>query len=224
MEGKPPDEQEREEPTPGGWLPPVAPGQGPDPGVFAPPPYQPPAQQPPPASQQQPPPPAPGQFQPPPPAPGYGTPPPPPGWAPPPWQQQGGWQQPGWQPAPQGPGNGTAITGFVLSISSIALLFFSAGLSSVISLGLAIAGAIVGRNGRQKVDRGETTQHRGLGQAGFIVGIVGAVLSVLAIVAWTLIFSLSDGFLEEDDDFFDEDFQTTRAAAVVLAAALRLTL
>ncbi|MEX2197137.1 MAG: hypothetical protein WD844_17835 [Thermoleophilaceae bacterium] len=218
MEGKPPEDQERDDTPPGGWLPPVPPGQPHDPGVFAPPPYQQPAQQPPPAAAQ----PPPGQYQAPPPAPGY-QPPPPPGWNQPPWQQQGGLQQPGWQAAPQGPGNGTAITGFVLSVSSIALLFFSAGLSSVISLGLAIAGAIVGRNGRQKVDRGETTQHRGLGQAGFIVGIVGAVLSVLAIVTWTLIFTLVDDF-GDDDDLFDEDFQTTRAAGAVLAAALRLTL
>lgn len=229
MEGKPPDEHDREQTPPGGWLPPVPPGQQQDPGVFAPPPYQPPAQQQPP-QQQQPPSPqqapvrsAPGQFQPPPPAPGYGQPPPPPGWNPPPWQQPGGWQQPGWQAAPQGPGNGTAITGFVLSVSAVALLFFSAGLSTILSLGLSIAGAIVGRNGRQKVDRGETTQHRGLGQAGFIVGIVGAVLSVLAIVTWTLIFTLVDDF-DDDDDFFDEDFQSARVVGAVLAAALRLTL
>lgn len=227
MEGKPPEDEEsrREQPTQGGWLPPVPPGQQHDPGVFAPPPYQPPAPQPPPPQ----PPAPPAQFQqppPPPPAqPGHGGPPPPPGWNQPPWQQPG-WQQPPWQPGPQGPGNGAAITGFILSIASIALLVFSAGLSTIVSLGLAIAGAIVGKNGRDKVDRGETTQHRGLGQAGFIVGIVGIALSILAIVAWTLIFSLVDDFDFDSDneDLFDEDFQSARAAGLVLAGALRLTL
>lgn len=243
--GKPPGEGEQEEQA-GGWLPPVPPGQEPQPGVFAPPPAQPGVFSPPggaSSGQGEEPPPAPGwQPQSPgpqspqsgygqqygygqQPQPGYGAPPPPghqqQGW------QGGGWQQPGWQLQPAPPGNGTAITGFVLSVSSIALLFFSAGLSSIFSLGLAIAGAIVGRNGRQKVDRGETTQHRGLGQAGFIIGIVGTVLATLATIGWILIFALVDGFDldDDDDDFFDDDdFSGVRAVVTVAGAAARLLL
>ena len=227
--GKPPEEGEGQERA-GGWLPPVPPGQEPQPGVFAPPPAQPGVFAPHAGAGQgqEPPPPAPGwQPQSPgpqQPQPGYGA-PPPPG-----YQQQGGWQQPGWQLQPAPPGNGTAITGFVLSVSSVALLFFSGGLSGLflISPGLAIAGMIVGRNGRQKVDRGETTQHRGLGQAGFIIGIVGIVLSVIAIALWVLLFALGDVFddldSDEDDFFDDDDFSGVRAVARVLGTAVRLFL
>lgn len=217
MEGKPPEEGQ--EPQPGGWLPPVPPGQETQPGVFAPPPAQPGVFAPAPGQGAEPPPPAPG-WQPQAPPPPGGAPPPPPGW-------QQGWQGGGWQLHPAPPGNSTAITGFVLSVSSVALLFFSAGLSALflISPGLAIAGTIVGRNGRNKVDRGETTQHRGLGQAGFIVGIVGIVLSILAIVGWVLFFTLVDeDFLdEEENDFFDKDeFSALRTAAAIAGAAARL--
>ena len=234
MEGsKPPGDEEGQQQA-GGWLPPVPPGQAPPPGqpapgVFAPPPAQPGVFAPPAGAErgEEPPPPAPGwQPQSPGPQPGYGAPPPAPGYQQPPWQG-GGWQQPGWQLQPAPPGNGTAITGFVLSVSSVALLFFTLGFSSIISLGLAIAGAIVGRNGREKVDKGETTQHRGLGQAGFIVGIVGVILSVLAIVSWILIFALADWDLDtdSDEDFFDDDdFSGLRAALRIAAAAARLVL
>src|SRR5690606_14489317 len=94
--------------------------------------------------------PAPGEQAPHQPPPGYGA-PPPPGWGPPAWQQQaGGWQQPVWQ-QPAGPPNGPAVTGFVLSLAAVGLLFLSAGLSTIVSLGLAIVGTVVSRNGREKV-------------------------------------------------------------------------
>jgi len=119
---------------------------------------------------------------PPPPPQTYGYPPPPPGYAHPPQQPQWGYPQP---PVPD---NGQAVAGFVCSISALALLFLSAGLSTIVSLGLAIAGIVCSRNGKRKVEAGETPKHRGLAQAGFIVGWVALGFSILAIVAWTLIF------------------------------------
>lgn len=156
-------------------------------------------------------------------APGYGQPHGPPhGWQSQPphgWQSQppGGWQQPGWQghqqqawPAqqpwqphaawatgPKEPDNTPAVAGFSLSLVGGGLLFFFAGLSTIVSLGLAIAGIIYSRKGRAMVDEGKTTKQRGLAQAGFIIGIVSAVLSVLATAFWILFFVL----LATNDEF-----------------------
>jgi hypothetical protein len=211
--GEPPADEERE---PGGWLPPVPPGPAPgvftppqpSPGVFAPPPGQPQPGQPPPPP---PPPAAAPPYQPYPPQPPY-----------PVYPQQPGWQQypSHWFAQTGEPGNGEAVTGFVLSIASVGLLVMSAGLSTILSLGLGIAGAIVGRKGRQKVDAGETRQHRGLGQAGFVIGIVGSVLSLLATLVWILVFVAA----AEDENFLEDSesswLRTGRAAALVALRAL----
>ncbi|HKP21930.1 MAG TPA: hypothetical protein VJT68_10460 [Thermoleophilaceae bacterium] len=133
---------------------------------------------------------------PPPPQQTYGYPPPPPGApagaAPPPGY--GGYQAPppGWGQPPQWawqppvPDNGQAVTGFVFSIVGVGLLVISFGLSSIVSVGCAITGIICSRNGKKKVERGETPKHKGLAQAGYIVGWVGLALSVLATAGWIL--------------------------------------
>ena len=61
----------------------------------------------------------------------------------------------------------------------------------------AIVGIVCSRKGKKKVDAGETPKHRGLAQAGFIIGWVSLVLSILATVAWTLVLA----FAIADDDF-----------------------
>jgi hypothetical protein len=190
---------------------------GPDPELSEPPAKQEP---PPPPAQQQTygyAPPPPGQPYYPPPPPGYGQ-QPPPGYAqqhpqqayPPPW----GYAQP---PAPD---NGQAVAGFVFSIVSLGLLVISAGLSSIVSVGCAIAGIICGRNGKRKVDRGETPKHRGLAQAGFIVGWVSLALSILATIGWILFIVLA----ATDDDFNWEDYESASASvtAAILAASWRI--
>jgi hypothetical protein len=91
------------------------------------------------------------------------------------------------------PDNGQAVAGFVLSIVASGLLVISFGLSTIVSLGLAIGGVVCSRNGKQKVDAGETPKHRGLAQAGFVIGWVGIGLSILAIVAWALFLALEAG-------------------------------
>jgi hypothetical protein len=156
-------------------------------------------------------PPPPGQPYYPPPPPGYGQ-QPPPGYPPshqaypPPW----GYAQP---PAPD---NGQAVAGFVFSIVSLGLLVISAGLSTIVSVGCAIAGIICGRNGKRKVDRGETPKHRGLAQAGFIIGWVSLTLSILATIGWILFIVLA----ATDDDFNWEDYESVTAA--ILAASWRI--
>jgi hypothetical protein len=187
-------EQERS----GGFLPPEPPG--PEPELGGSPSRQPPQAQPPPGHGWH------GQPQPYPPAPGYGQ--------PPPW---------GYAPAAREPDNGPAIAGFVLSLVAGGLLVFSAGLSSVISVGCAVAGLIYSRKGKQKVAAGETTKNSGLAQAGFIISIVSLVLSALATAFWLLILVLA--LVDEDvrQDFENEldDSQTIRASLQLTALALR---
>jgi hypothetical protein len=72
----------------------------------------------------------------------------------------------------------------------VGLLVISFGLSTIVSLGCAIAGVVLSRNGKRKVDSGQTPKHRGLAQAGFVVGWVGVGLSSLATVVWILVFAL----------------------------------
>ena len=195
-----------------GFLPPEPAGPEPELGdrpPQAPPPQAPP---PPPQPQQQPtygypppppgygyPPPPPGQAYPPPPPPGQAY-PPPPGYAYPP--QPWGYAQP---PVPD---NGQAVAGFVFSLVALGLLVISAGLSTVVSLGCAIVGIICSRNGKKKVDAGETPKHRGLAQAGFIIGWVTLGLSILATIAWIAVIAISTS---EDDSIFDPETTSARA-------------
>jgi hypothetical protein len=194
------DEERRE------FLPPQAPGPEPELGSA---PTPPPA----PAPQQQPyqppqlPYPQPQQAPPPPPGyPAYGWQhPPPPGWGYPP-------------PAPAQPDNGAAVTGFVLSLVSAGLLFLSGGLSSIISAGCSIAAIVLSRKGKAKVERGETQKHHGLAQAGFIIGIVGLVLAVLATVIWALVIVA----LITDEEFrrdFQNDFDNSNSITALVGAA-----
>jgi hypothetical protein len=183
----------------GGFLPPEPPG--PEPELGGGPPSRQPPQEPPPGHGWQ------QQRQPYPPPPGYGQ--------PPPW---------GYAPAAREPDNGPAIAGFVLSLVAGGLLLFSAGLSSFISLGCAVAGLIYSRKGKRKVEAGETTKNSGLAQAGYIISIVSLVLSVLATAFWLLILVLA--LVDEDvrRDFENEfdNSQTIRASLQVTGAVVRL--
>lgn len=91
------------------------------------------------------------------------------------------------------PGNGHAVAALVLGISGV-VLFFAAGFGLVFVLNLpcSMLAWIYGRTGMRRVDRGETTERRGMAQAGMILGIVGTVVGALALVGWILGFALSD--------------------------------
>jgi hypothetical protein len=162
------------------------------------------------------------EQQPPPyaPPPGYGWQgqpqgqPPPPGWQPPPW---------GYAPAVREPDNGPAVAGFVLSLVSGGLLLFSAGLSTIISVGCAVGGMIYSRKGKRKVEAGETSKSSGLAQAGFIISITSLVLSILATGFWVLILVLAivdEDFQNDVENEFD-DSQSIRASLRITGAAVR---
>ena len=214
--------------TGGTFLPPEPAGPEPElgdrPAPPPPPQYAPPAGA---AGPQAPPvgaPPPPGQAQ---------QPPPPGGWQPP--QGQAGWQQPQpppgtwqqqgpWGYAPPAPDNGSAVAGFVLSLVSVGLLFISAGLSSLISVGCSIAGIVYGRKGVKRVDAGETPKNRGIAQAGFWIGWAGLGLAVLATIFWIVIVVL----IATDEEFrrdFENEFDNSdsiRAAALTASVLARL--
>ena len=194
---------------------------GPEPDLSARPP-----QPPPPAPQAQPPPPAPPAQQtygypPPPPGaapvqqpgaapppgsgppPGYGYQPPPPGYPPPGYAYPPQW---GYPPQPRVADNGQAVVGFVLSLVAIGLLVISFGLSSVVSLGCAIGGVVCSRNGKRKVDAGETPKHRGLAQAGFIIGWVGVGLAILATAGW--IVAIAAGAFDSNSSSDPQGFES----------------
>jgi hypothetical protein len=106
------------------------------------------------------------------------------------------------------PDNGQAVAGFVFSLVSLGLLVISAGLSTIVSIGCAIAGIVCSRNGKKKVDAGLSPKHRGLAQAGFIVGWVSLGLSVLATIAWIIVMVVA--ISEESSN--DDPFATVRVA------------
>lgn len=118
------------------------------------------------------------------------------------------WSQPG-QPQPWSygapaavPDNGAAVAGLSLSLTSAGLLVLSVGTSSIISVVCAVLGIHYSRKGRRRVDRGETPKHRGVAQAGFVIGIVALVLSVLATVLWIAV-----AILWATDPDFRQDFE-----------------
>jgi hypothetical protein len=198
-----------------GFLPPQPPGPEPELGGRPTPP--PPAPEPAPAQQ------APAYA---PPEGAYQQPPPPAGWYPP--AAQTGWQQQQQQPQPWAypqqrvPDNNQAVAGFILSLVGGGLLLVSFGLSSIISVGLSIAGMVLGRQGVRRVDAGETPKSRSLGQAGFWIGLASLILSVIATGIWVavLIAALSD---EEFQDDLEREFDESQSLSLAVAA-LRLAL
>ncbi len=184
------------------FLPPEPPGPEPElSGRPAKEPLPDPPPQPPPQQTWGYPPPPPGSPPPGPPPQGYAYPPPPPGYGyPAPWPYQ-----------PPVPDNGQAVAGFVFSIVGVGLLVISFGLSTIVSLGCAITGVVLSRNGKRKVDSGQTPKHRGLAQAGFIIGWVGVGLSILATIGWILAIVLS-----VNDESFNLDPDQTREVVALM--------
>jgi hypothetical protein len=130
--------------------------------------------------------------------------------------------------APQAvePDNGPAVTGFVLSLVAGGLLIVSGGISTILSLGLSIAGIVQSNRGKRKVRSGETTRNSGLAQAGFIIGIVSLVLSSLATIAWifiAILLATDDEFRDDFEDEFENSNTVTALRIVGIAGRALLT-
>ena len=140
-----------------------------------------------------------------------------------PQQPPPGYWQPQQAPPPPQPPNNDAVAGFTCGIIGASLLFFTGGLSTIVSLTLGIVAIPYARKGKRNVAEGRTLKHKDLANAGYVIGIITVVLSVLATITWVLIFALVDWdeIEDSDDDPFDGNFQS----AVLLrtaAAAVRL--
>ncbi len=127
-----------------------------------------------------------------------------------------------YQPPDTGPGNEPAVVAFVLALSGVGLLLFFAGFSAPVTLVLGILAIVYGRKGKRRVDAGETDKHRGLAQAGWIVGVVTVVLSLLSVVGWALFFIyLDDLNLETPDGPNNPDgFEAVVGVAVSVVRAV----
>ncbi len=152
-----------------------------------------------------------GEWLPPQPPGGGESSPPPPGY----WQPQHA-------PPPQQPPNNDAVAGFTCGIVGASLLFFTGGLSTIVSLVLGIVAIPYSRKGKRNVEEGRTPKHKSLASAGFIIGIVTVVLSILATIAWVLVFTLVDW--DEIDDSNDDLFDDFDNAVLLRAAAAAVRL
>jgi hypothetical protein len=189
------------------WLPPQPEGgnapprfdpEAPDP-LAAPPPREPP--------------PAPPAAHQPPPAPAYPPPQGPPAGYPPPQEPPAGYPPPQWPPAyrPRPPGNSSALVSLVAGIAGLVLFVFPAGfgLVFIFNLPCSILAWVFGVRGRRQVDRGHTGERRGMAQAGIVLGIVGTVLGVLAIVGWALAIALSEEVRRELERQIEEGSESS---------------
>jgi hypothetical protein len=120
-------------------------------------------------------------------------------------------------PAAAQPDNGPAVAGFVLSVVSGGLLVITLGISSIISLVCAILGLVYSRKGKRMVERGETSKHAGLANAGWIASILSLVLSAIA----TAIYAALVIALATDPEFRD-DFERELDNPDAIRAAVRL--
>ena len=142
---------------------------------------------------------------------------PPPGY----WQPQ----QPAQSPQPQPPSNNDAVAGFTCGIIGASLLFFTGGLSTIVSLILGIVAIPYSRKGRRNVEQGRTPKHKSLAKAGFVIGIITVVLSVLATIVWIVLFTTVDIDWDELDDQGEDpldDDTHVQLLVRTLAVAVRL--
>ena len=117
------------------------------------------------------------------------------------------------QPAQAQPaGNGVAVAALVLGVAGLVLFVgLGFGIAFFVNLPCSILAWILGVQGKRKVDRGETSERRGMAHAGMVLGIVGVVAGVLGIVAWVLTFALSDDLRDEFRREFERRYDRSAA-------------
>jgi hypothetical protein len=80
--------------------------------------------------------------------------------------------------------NGLALTALILGIIGVTVLLLTLGLGFLFTLPCSIAAWICAAQARARIAVGETTAGRGHAQAGYILGVLGVVLGVMAMVGW----------------------------------------
>jgi hypothetical protein len=96
--------------------------------------------------------------------------------------------------------NPLAVTALVLGIIGVGLLLLSAGLGFVIALPCSIAAWICGSHARNRIAAGEAKGSYGQAHAAYILGILGVVLGVIAMIGWLIAIAagVSPTELQED--------------------------
>jgi FHA domain len=107
-------------------------------------------------------------------------------------------------PRPTERGNIPALVAVFLGPLSILLLLFSSGAAFFVSLPCAVAAVVLGRIGMRNVDRGRADSHRGLAHVGRVTGVIGAILSVLALIFFIVVAAAFDATENSLSGLIDE--------------------
>jgi hypothetical protein len=107
-------------------------------------------------------------------------------------------------PHPTERGNIPALLAVFLGPLSIILLLFSSGAAFFVSLPCAIGAIVLGTIGMRNVDRGNADSHRGLAHLGRITGVIGAILSILALFVFVVVATALDATEDSVSGLVDE--------------------
>jgi hypothetical protein len=107
-------------------------------------------------------------------------------------------------PHPTERGNVPALIAVFLGPLSILLLLFSSGAAFFVSLPCAISAIVLGTIGMRNVDRGRADSHRGLAHLGRVTGVIGAILSVLALLVFVVVATALDATEDSLSGLVDE--------------------
>jgi hypothetical protein len=113
--------------------------------------------------------------------------------------------------------NGLAVTALVLGIIGLTLLVITLGLAFVFTLPCSIAAWIFSAQARARIAVGETAAGRGQAHAAYILGVLGVVLGVMAMVGW--IVAIASG-LDLDQLRQDLEDQSNSDAVVAVRALI----
>jgi hypothetical protein len=116
--------------------------------------------------------------------------------------------------------NGLAVTSLVLGIVGVGLLVITFGLFFVVTLPCSIAAWICGAQARTRIDLGEQKTGRAQAQAGYVLGILGVALGVLAAVTWIALIASGLDLEELRRDIERQSNPDAREATIRAVAAL----
>jgi hypothetical protein len=90
------------------------------------------------------------------------------------------------------PENGKATAAMILGIAGLGLWFtLGFGLFFFVNLPCSVLAWVYGIQGRRRIEAGVTTRGEGAARAGVVMGVVGVILGLLAIVGWAMLFVLA---------------------------------
>ena len=111
--------------------------------------------------------------------------------------------------AKSGPANGLAIAALVLSISSLALLVLSIGVSFTISLPLSAAAWVCAIKAKRALRDGRAHGGEGQAKAGLWLAMAGVALSVAAMIVWIAL--IASGFsIDELRENLEQELERQR--------------